>query len=70
MSEETLPVVAALCLAPADDENDDTMTLTMADRDDGPTTQSHVFDFLRFLMSDRLVQASRGERLSWEWSRA
>ena len=63
-------VVAALCLSAPTAGEGLAMTIESRKRDDGPSTDSHVLDFLRFILTDAASSASRGNRLSWEWSRA
>lgn len=67
--DNTETLVAAMCLDGMEGEDGITMTMDTRERDDGPTTSSHVLDFLRFVMTDASTLTSRGDRLSWEWSR-
>lgn len=63
-------IVAAVCLCEKTHQDGIAMTMETRARDDGPSTDSHALDFLRFVLTDTKSSASRGNRLSWEWCRA
>jgi hypothetical protein len=64
------PVVVAVCLSGQAGDEGLSMEMRAGPRGDGPSTSSHILDFLRFVLTDARSSTSHGDRLSWEWSRA
>jgi hypothetical protein len=68
-SQNTEPVVAALSLGAARPDDGAVISVKLSARDEGPSSDSLVLDFLRFLQSGAGSLKSRGSRLTWEWVR-